>query len=206
MDSATLLERLRDDNQTALSRLGSSKGLYALTGGEMEARNVRNVAADEAASATQTFRKWADSEPNDDVADFFSSVVDDAQEHYDSFASEDHNPADRLAVYDPLTGFDSAPTRLGGLLGRILVVEKTAEQLVGFFIGEANPRTADDFRSYRSDIDDQRERALAVLDDACEDDDDWAAAQSAATAVIEAAYDGYVETLESMGVKPKNVC
>ncbi|NNC25007.1 transcription antitermination protein, partial [Salinisphaera sp. USBA-960] len=55
----------------------------------------------------------------------------------------------------------------------------------------------------KSDLNDQ----LDALDDAVSDlVEDDAVAREAADAVVEAAYDEYVETLESMGVKPKNVC
>jgi hypothetical protein len=78
--------------------------------------------------------------------------------------------------------------------------------MVGFFVGDADPRAANDFREFRSEIDAEHERVLDTLDSVCATDDEWAAARDAAEAVIEAAYDDYVETLESMGTKPKNVC
>jgi hypothetical protein len=79
-------------------------------------------------------------------------------------------------------------------------------QAVGFFVGDADPTTADRFRSVRSDLADARDDVAAALEAVCETDDDWDRARSAATAVVEAAYDDYVATLESMGVEPKNVC
>jgi membrane-bound ClpP family serine protease len=78
--------------------------------------------------------------------------------------------------------------------------------MVGFFVGDADPSTANQFRDLRDGVADDRDRALDALDDACTTDDDWERAAAAATTVVEAAYDDYVETLESMGVKPKNVC
>jgi len=78
--------------------------------------------------------------------------------------------------------------------------------MVGFFVGDADPSTAGTFRDLRDDADADRDRIVAALDDRCDSEDDWDRATDAATAVVEATYDDYVETLESMGVKPKNVC
>lgn len=40
MDPNELVEVVREDNHTALSRLGSAKALYADTGGDMDAEPV----------------------------------------------------------------------------------------------------------------------------------------------------------------------
>ncbi len=129
MNGDDLASELRDDNETEFSRLGSSKAMYALTGGEMD-----------------------------------------------------------------------------GELGRYLVVSEYASQMVGFFVGDADPMAANDFRDLRSELDAEHDRVVDTLDSACTTDDEWATARDAAEAVVEVAYDDYVETLESMGIKPKNVC
>jgi hypothetical protein len=51
-----------------------------------------------------------------------------------------------------------------------------------------------------------RDRILTALNSTCESDTAWEDAQNSADAVIEAAYDEYVDSLEQMGIKPKNVC
>ena len=73
-------------------------------------------------------------------------------------------------------------------------------------VSTPDPQTASTFRSAGDDIEALREDAADLLDDACADDADWDAAEAAALDVVRAAYDDYVETLEDLGVNPKNVC
>jgi len=93
---------------------------------------------------------------------------------------------------------------LGALLGHALVSVKTLDQVVGFFVGNADPQTADTFRGMRDAAADRRDRtaeAIAGLDEA-----DHNRAFDAASNVVEAAYEEYVDHLESIGVNPKPVC
>ncbi|GGC50368.1 transcription antitermination protein [Haloferax sulfurifontis] len=196
-----LLDTLRDDHETPLSRLGSSKALYAVTGGEMDGDAVRAAAAAEAAAAADLFDWWADDEPNDEAAALFSDLADTAREHADTVDAEPDGS--KPNVYDVLAEFETTDGRLGGALARALVSLKTVEQMVGFFVGDADPMAANDFRTLKSDLNDQLDALGAAVSDLVEDD---AVAREAADAVVEAAYDEYVETLEGMGVKPKNVC
>ncbi|RDZ66388.1 transcription antitermination protein [Haloferax sp. Atlit-12N] len=196
-----LLDTLRDDHETPLSRLGSSKALYAVTDGEMDGDAVRTAAASEAAAAADLFDWWADDEPNDEAAVLFSDLADTAREHADAVDAE--SDGSKPNVYDVLAEFETTDGRLGGALARALVSLKTVEQMVGFFVGDADPMAANDFRTLKSDLNDQLDTLEAAIDDLVEDD---AVAREAADAVVEAAYDEYVETLEGMGVKPKNVC
>jgi hypothetical protein len=207
MDEATFLDDLRDAHETPLSRLGSSKSLYALTGGEMDAGPVRAAAAADAAAAAETVAAWADDEPDEAAADLFERAAAESREVVDTVAG-DVDPADGDAspIYDRMAELEGTPARVGGLVGRGLVAGKVTEQMVGFFVGDADPMTANTFREVRSTVEAQRDDAAALLASVCADADDWAAAEEAATAVVETAYDHYVETLESMGVKPKNVC
>ncbi|ELZ89717.1 hypothetical protein [Haloferax sulfurifontis] len=196
-----LLDTLRDDHETPLSRLGSSKALYAVTGGEMDGDAVRAAAAAEAAAAADLFDWWADDEPNDEAAALFSDLADTARDHADTVDAEPDGS--KPNVYDVLAEFETTDGRLGGALARALVSLKTVEQMVGFFVGDADPMAANDFRTLKSDLNDQLDALGAAVSDLVEDD---AVAREAADAVVEAAYDEYVETLEGMGVKPKNVC
>jgi hypothetical protein len=196
MDGTTLVDTLTDDLETQLSRLGSSKWLYALTDGEMTGEAVRTAAAADAAAAAETFDAWAD-----DAFDALAASAADRRDAIDADAS----PADRH-TYDALADIDGTVPRLGGALGYLLVLDRTIGQMVGFFVGDADPSTADDFRDIRDGVDDDRAHVVDALDDACATTDDWDRAADAATAVVEATYDDYVETLESMGIKPKNVC
>jgi len=209
MNPDEFLDAVRDDNETALSRLGSSKSLYAATGGEMDADHVLRAAADAEYAAARTFESWAESEDAADARDAFETTADEEDDHYESVLAElgDYDPdGEPSAMQAHLRGLDSTVERAGGLLGRVLATGKSKEQLTGFFVGQADPQTASLFRELKSDLEDQRERALDLLEAICEDDADWDAAKDAADGAIQAAYDEYVDQLESMGVNPKPVC
>jgi rubrerythrin len=210
MDASELHESVRADNDTALSRLGSSKSLYADTGGEMAAGPVLEAAADAEYAAAETFEAWADSEDDPDARDVFDTTASEERDHYDAVAAEldahDPDEVDPSAMQQSLRELDGTVARAGGLLGRLLATEKSKEQLTGFFVGQADPQTAQLFRDLKGDLDGQLERTLDLLDAVCETDEDWDAAKDAAAAAIQAAYDEYTEQLESMGVNPKPVC
>jgi hypothetical protein len=203
MDGTTLVDTVTDDLETQLSRLGSSKWLYALTDGDMTGEAVRAAAAADAVAAAETFESWAD-DADDDAAETFATLAASATDRRDAVDSG-ADTADR-GRYDVLADFDGTVARLGGALGSLLVLDRTVGQMVGFFVGDADPSTANEFRDIRDDVDADRSRVVDALDSACSGDDDWDRAATAATAVVEATYDDYVETLESMGIKPKNVC
>jgi hypothetical protein len=205
MDGTDLADRVRDDHETAFSRLGSSKALYALTAGEMEADAVRAAAADDQYAAADLLDDWAMVE-HGDAAPLLADLAEETRDHAESVEPDGYERGDDPALYDRLAFEDDTPGRLGGLLGRYLVVAEYAGQMVGFFVGDADPKAAAEFRELRTAVEDERDRVVETLDDVCESDDDWDAAGDATAAVVEAAYDDYVDTLESMGVKPKNVC
>ena len=207
MNAEQFVSTVRDDAETALSRLGSSKSLYAATGGEMDADEVYRAAADAEHAARRTFETWADAEDGD-VGALFDGVADTERDHYETVAADlpDHDPGAVPAVHEFLREQEDTVARLGGFVGRTLASEQSKGQMVGFFTGQADPQTAQLFRDLKGDLDEQRERALAVLADRCESDGDWERARDAATGAIEAAYDEYTESLESMGVNPKPVC
>ncbi|KAB1197687.1 MULTISPECIES: transcription antitermination protein [Haloferax] len=197
------LDSLRDDHETPLSRLGSSKALFAVTGGDMNGDAVRSAAAAEAAAATDLFDSWVATESNDDAADLFSDLADTAREHAETVAADADTDADAPAIYAVLDEFETTDERLGGALARALVSLKAVEQMVGFFIGDADPKAANTFRTLKTDLQAQLDTLEDAVDELAGDED---AARDAADAVVEAAYDEYVETLEGMGIKPKNVC
>jgi hypothetical protein len=201
MDGTTLVDTLTDDLETELSRLGSSKWLYALTDGDMTGDAVRAAAAADAAAAAETFETWAADADDTDAP--FDALVAEAADRRDAL-DPDADAASRR-TYDALADFDDPVARVGGALGYALVLDRTLGQMVGFFVGDADPSTANQFRDLRDGADDVRAQVVDALDTLCTDDD-WDRAADAATAVVDAAYDDYVETLESMGVKPKNVC
>ena len=201
MNAADLIDAVRDEKQTELSRLGSSKTLYADTRGEMEPDAIHAAAAAREAAAVDTFETWAD-DAADAAADLFTDAASEASERLG-----DTDPADReFHMHDTLAGLDATVERLGGLVGWTLVDKKVKEQLTGFFTGQADPQTASTFRSAGSEVEELREDAADLLEETCDGDDDWDAAETAAVDVVAAAYDDYVETLEELGVNPKDVC
>lgn len=204
-DGESLLARLRETEETPLSRLGSSKALYAVTDGEMTGTAVRAAAADDAAAAAALFDTWA-ADTTGPAADVFADAAARAAAHRDAVAPDDHKPSEDLPLYDHLTTLDGDVDRAAGLLARAVVVGKRLEQTVGFFVGDADPQTADEVRDLRADLDAERADAVALLDAVCADADDRERAHETAADVVEAAYNDYVERLEAMGVKPKNVC
>lgn len=205
-------EPVREAKATELSRLGSSKALYAATEGEIEADRVLQAAATAERAAAETFDAWADDEANEDAAAAFRATAAEEYDHFDRVREEldeYEEPADgdeppALAAH--LRGIDDTLARAGALLGRILVADESKSQYIGYFVGDADPQTASVFRDLRGDLDVQQERALDLLETVCDDDADWETAESAALDAIDAAYEAQVEALESLGVNPKPVC
>jgi len=201
MNADDLIDAVGDDQQTELSRLGSSKTLYADTGGEMEPEAIHEAAAAREAAAQDTFETWAD-DADDGAAELFADAASDASDRLG-----DTDPADReFHMHDTLADLETTVERLGGLVGWTLVDKKVKEQLTGFFTGQADPQTASTYRNAGSEVVALREDAADLLESACGDESDWDAAEDAAIAVVAAAYDDYVETLEELGVNPKDVC
>mgnify|MGYP006273340389 FL=1 len=207
----TFVDDVRSDNKTALSRLGSSKALYAETGGDIETETVLRAAAVAEDTARETFELWADDEASEDAATLFAVLAAEEADHYETVARKlDDAPeagdADLSAIQSTLRGFESTVERVGGLVGRCLVAKKSKEQYTGYFVGDADPRTASVFRDLGSDVDEQLDRAAALIETVCETDTEVDHAHEAAGEAIQDAYAEYTESLESMGVNPKPVC
>jgi hypothetical protein len=204
MSAIDLLDAIRENNKTELSRLGSSKSLYADTEGNMEPEMVLTAAADMAHHAAETLAGWAEDE---DVDGAFLAAADRERDHYDAIAAEldAHDPGQRPAVIEYLRGHETAIERLGALVGWTFVAEEKSGQYSGFFTGQADPQTASLFRGFADDYEASRADALDALDAVCEPED-WDRAEAAATGAVGAAYDEYFETLEDIGVNPKPVC
>jgi hypothetical protein len=210
MDTEEFIDAVREENETALSRLGSSKSLYADTMGELEPDTVLSGAATAEHHAAETYEAWADEEDGG-VAEAFAETAAEEREHYETVVGEldvdDHEPGELSAIQEYLRGLDDTIERLGGFVGRTLAAEKSKDQLTGFFVGEADPQTAQLFRGMGDDLDAQLERAGELLESQCGDDPEcWTRAEAAASGAIQTAYEEYTERLESMGVNPKPVC
>jgi len=211
MTADDFTDHVRTDNTTALSRLGSSKALYAETAGELETETVLRAAALAEASAHETFTQWADTESDESAAELFFDFADQEADHYETVADRLAEPpavddADLSAMQTTLRGFETTVERAGGLVGRCLVAKQSKQQYTGYFVGDADPRTASVFRELGEDVTAQLERATTLVERVCETDVDTEQAHEAATATIQAAYDEYTTSLESLGVNPKPVC
>ncbi len=204
MNGAEFLTQVETELQTELSRIGSSKSLYADTVGEMEPEAVLAAAADSADHAGGTFESWT---AESDLS-VFSEAESRIRDHHEEILSEldEHEQGESPAAVTAAREADDDPERLGALVGWSLVTERKSTQSSGFFTGQADPQTASIFRSFGDDYETLREQALNSLETVCEGDEEWEQALSAATAVIEAAYDEYFETLEELGMNPKPVC
>jgi len=209
MTPEELESAVRDDNETALSRLGSSKALYAATGGEMNADQVLRAAADAEHTAANTFADWADTESNDAAATVFDDVAEGERDHANTVLAklDEYDPQDEPSgIQAELRQLHDTIDRAGGLLGRIVATEKSKTQLSGFFTGQADPGTANLFRGLKGDLGDQLDAVHDLLAELCQTDEDWARAKTAADDAVQAAYEDYTQRLESMGVNPKPVC
>ncbi len=203
------LESVQDANQTALSRLGSSKALYAETAGEMDREAVLQAAATAERAARDTFAGWADDESDDRAREVFEASALTEAAHYETVAdalAEPHESGETPALHAYLRGLDETVERAGGFAGRTIAADRSKAQLAGFFVGQADPRTAALFRELGEDLDEQRSRGLSLLEEVCESAADWERARAAADGAIDAAYGEYTDSLERMGVNPKPVC
>ncbi|QKY20636.1 transcription antitermination protein [Halolamina sp. CBA1230] len=208
MDADSFLDDLRDAHGTELSRLSSSKAVYALTDGEMEGDAVRAGTARELHELASVLDGWATTSEGE-AADLFADAAEFAATFADDFDSEATVPEGESATgvtADALAACESDRERLAGAAAAFLVLEELAGQLVGFFVGDADRKSADEFREFRAELGDYRDEAAALLADHCEGESDWETAHEVGADVVDGAYDWYVDTLESMGVEPKNVC
>lgn len=199
MDGQDLVDLLQSDHETALAALGSSKALYAVTGGTVDPEHVHAAATAELAAAERTFESWRRDEADDRAASLFETAAA-VSEDYDGIG-----PPDRSAVPDQEFGvpsFDGTAERLGGLLGWTLVATAVVEQTADFFVGHADPDVADTYRDVRDDLEHLRDRTAATIELDCGSDADWSAAEAAAKEAIEAAFGTYRETLASLDVDP----
>lgn len=208
MDGQTFLDELRDEHETELSRLGSSKAVYALTEGEMDGEAVRVGTARELHAVAPVLETWAE-QADGDAADCYAEVAASLGEWADRLDEEAGVPEGEEFTHvtaEALEACDDEQARAAGLTAALLVLAKISEQLVGFYVGDADRSGAAEFRELRDELRDHRDDTAFLLDTLCADEADWAEAHEVAAGVVEAAYDWYVGTLEAMGVEPKNVC
>jgi hypothetical protein len=208
MDAEAFVDAVTGEAKTELSRLGSSKSLYADTEGNMDEAPVLSALANAVAHATKTFESWADAETGP-AGDLFAAVAETTGEQYGTIAAEldGEEPTEAPpAVAESLADAETTVERVGATLGWALVTEHKIGQAVGFFVGQAAPGTASTFRDVRDALQTVIDDAADTAVDVCESDDDLDLAETAAVDAVTAAYDEYVASLEAMGVNPKPVC
>lgn len=203
MDATDIADAVREETKTELSRLGSSKSLYADTEGELERETVLAAMADATRHGAAAIEEWAG---QDDPGGVFADAVARLRDQHETLVGEldGYEPGDPPAVVEAFGAAEDTVQRLGALVGWSLVAERKATQATGYFTGQADPQTASTVREFGGDYEAVREAALSAL--AGEDDAWLERATDAAIGVVEAAYDDYFETLESLGVNPKPVC
>lgn len=213
MDAADFQDSVEESKAVELERLGSSKLLVALTDADLTEEQVLRVAADSERAAMETLEIWADDEDHEGARELFADHSQQERDHYDRVTSllEGEHEEDSGAVgpmHDHLRSLESTTARLGGLVGRALVGDRTHLQVVNFFVNEGDERRADSFRELRTETADQGDEAAALLADVCteSEDADPDHARTAATTVIDRAYEAYADSLDELGLDPKPIC
>ncbi|RXK46356.1 hypothetical protein [Halorientalis pallida] len=207
MDGQQLLDRVRENERTALERLGSDKALLAATGADLDTDTVLGVLAATELFHADAFRRWSEETDDERVAEAFETATETAGDHADRLDADLEAIPDESGLETGVGGQDDDVTRAGaGLVGASLVLDRILLQAVNFFVNEADERRADLIREVRTGADDRRDAGLALLEDSCGSDEEWERAATAAEAAVAAAYDDYVEALEGMGIDPKPVC
>jgi hypothetical protein len=221
MDGDAFREAVERACATELDRLGSNKLLVALTGADLSAPAVLDVAAASEAAARDTFAAWAADEDDEAARERFAAVADRERDHYDRVtaslreadpgAPADPYPAgdagDPGPVHAYLRAREGTVERLAaGTVGRGLVSLRTHAQVISFFVNEADERRAELFRDLRGDTETALEAGLALLAERCETEGDRDRAAASAEYVVSLAYDDYADALRGMGVDPRPVC
>ncbi|WP_323191812.1 rubrerythrin family protein [Halostella sp. PRR32] len=210
MNAAELREAVENDKRTELDRLGSSKLLVALTDAELDESTVLTAAGNSEHAAERTFSQWADDEENDRARTAFEAVAAQERDHYDRVAErlpDEFEPVDGGPMHAYLRGREDAVSRVaGGMVGRPLVSVRTHTQVINFFTNEADRTTADLFRDLKEETRAVIDDGTDLLDELCEDADDWERASATAGYVIQVAYDDYADSLTELGVDPKPLC
>jgi hypothetical protein len=211
MDGDRFRRDVEASKATELDRLGSQQLLVALTDADLTAERVLDVAAASERAARETFRGWADDESDGDARAAFAAVAEQEDEHLRRVTAEldgsweaDGEPGPMHAY---LRGREATVERIGGgMVGRPLVSLRAYNQLIGFFVDEADERRADVLRELKAETGDTLTDGLELLEAKCEGDDDWETARTVAEYTIRLAYDDYADALRGLGFDPRSVC
>jgi len=209
MDGQTFVDDIRAGKRTALDRLGSDKALLAVTRADLSAVTILERVALSLEGLRATLSGWAAETTVDPAQSVFADAVASLEGDCERVRSElDTEPAgDPPAPVPTVQTFEEPVERVAAaFVGHGLVFDGTLLQAVSFFVNEAERGRADLMRELRSATDDRVDDGAAALDALCADDGEWDDATTAASEVIDAAYDEYTDRLSGMGIDPKPVC
>ena len=210
MDGDTFRESVEASKQTELNRLGSSKLLIALTGARIERERVLEVAAHSEHAARETFSGWAETEDEPAFREAFEAVAAQEDEHLERVldaAESDFELADGGPMHSYLRGREDGIERVAsGMVGRPLVSVRAHNQLIGFFVNEADEAGANLFRDLKAETRAVIDDGCALLDEHCSGEESWERAQMVAEYTIQVAYDDYADSLTEMGLGVKDIC
>ena len=201
MDTDSLLAAVREENATALDRLGSDKALLAATNAQLETDAVLGVTASTLAAASDTAAAWAD-KTSGEAADALGRAAETYADARDR-VTEEGTDASADPVFLRLDAAGDCERVAAATVAAPLVLDRLLLQCVSFFVNEADTARADRFRDVREQCDDLLDDGAAAAAAVC---DSQEAAVGAATATIEAAYDDYAARLDAMGFDPKPIC
>ncbi len=209
MDEQTFTDDIRGGKRTELDRLRSDKALLAVTGADLSAGTVLETVALSLDGLQATLAEWAEETTADPARDAFADAAASLRADCERVGAElDGEPAgDPPEPIPTVRTFEGPVERVAAaFVGHGLVFDGILLQAVSFFVNEAERGRADLVRELRSTTDDRVDDGAATLGTLCAGEEDWDDARTAASAVIDAAYDEYVETLSGMGIDPKPVC
>lgn len=204
MDEAALVDRVRAETDTELSRLGSEKVLLAATNAQLEPDAVAGVVVGALASAADRLDEWT--RAADDAA--LADAMADGADRFGSLraeAAEAWPAADAAAdgVLGDLGDPAGDAARAGaGLIGAPLVLDRLLLQGVNFHVNEAEDAAADRVRELREEVEGVRADAAGPLVDRPDAEE----AIEGAVGAVEAAYAVYASRLEAMGLDPRPIC
>jgi hypothetical protein len=185
--------------------------LLALTEADISTDRVLDVAAASEYAARETFEEWAETELEESAREAFRRVADQEDEHLRRVTDELDDSWDPEEGAGPmhsyLRGRDATLERVaGGMVARPIVSERTHNQIIGFFVNEADRRRADLFRELKAETRAVTDEGVALLERLCETDEDWETAQMVAEYTVQLAYDDYADALRGLGFDPRSVC
>jgi len=182
---------LEDERQTALSRLGSSKALYATTRGAMDGPSV--------AAANQALSEAIADRLADREASWATDLEDRARSDAERVADLAGESIDPL-IDPPL---DEDDETFGTLIGWATVAIRLAEQETGYFVGQAQPGDADTIRSVVESREAFRKRVCSAIENA---EVDRETVKASAIETVDTAYEAYVDRLDAEGIEPRSIC